>query len=162
MNEATNAPGWPDGFADLYRSARQPMVRVAYLVTRSPARAEELVQDAFVEVLQRWQGIDNPAAYLRTSVVRAAVRSKRRRQREDEFAARQLPDVVVDPAIDEMRAALADLPAKQRAALVLRFYEDCSHEQIAATLGCSPGAARLLTHRALNSLRKDLTRWTDS
>lgn len=162
MSEPRQGDAWPDGFADLYRSARQSMVRLAYLVTRSSAQAEEVVQDAFIAVLERWRTIANPAAYLRTTVVRASVRSKHRRQREDDHVALHGPGVVTDPAIDEMRAALGELPPKQRAALVLRFYDDCSHDQIAAALGCSPGAARLLTHRALNSLRKDMTRWIES
>ena len=163
-NHPSSEPAWPAGFADLYEQQRQPMVRLAYLVTRSMARAEEIVQDCFMSVVRRWESIDVPAAYLRTIVVRAAVKSKRRREREDQLFHREPFAVAAspsegDPAIDDMRAALASLPPKQRAVLVLRFYEDCSHEQIARALGCSVGAARILTHRALNSLRKDVGRW---
>lgn len=138
------------------------MLRLAYLITRSLAVAEEITQEAFVSVLERWHSIDAPGGYLRTTVVRAAVRSRKRNEREAEVASAHFrttpsPD---GPAVDGMWEALGSLPPNQRAALALRFYADYSHEQIAAALHCTVSTARSLTHRGLIALRKDMDRWT--
>lgn len=151
----------PAGFDELYRDERPAMLRLAYLITRSAAIAEEITHDAFLTVLERWHTLDAPGGYLRTTVVRAAVRSRRRHAREGEIAAALTPvPTPTGPALDEMWEALGALPPNQRAALALRFYEDWSHEQIAAALHCSVANARSLTHRGLVALRKDMDRWT--
>ena len=139
------------------------MLRLAYLITRSVALAEETTQEAFVTVLERWHSLEAPGGYLRTTLVRAAVRSRRRHEREEHIATRLLrptPERHDGATVDAMWAALGELPPKQRAALALRFYEDYSHEQIAAALHCSVSTARSLTHRGLIALRKDMNRWT--
>lgn len=138
------------------------MLRLAYLITRSTAVAEEITQEAFMALLERWHRIESPGGYLRTTVVRAAVKSRRRSDRETEiarthFAPTPAPD---GPAVDAMWEALGELPQQQRAALALRFYSDFSHEQIASALHCTVSTARSLTHRGLIALRKDMDRWT--
>ncbi len=152
--------GPPSTFERFYARERLPMVRVAYLITRSHPLAEEVVQDAFVAVLERWEAVDSPGGYLRQTVVRAAVaiRNRSRRGRALERAAHDSRPS--EPGIDEMRAALGGLPPRQRAALVLRFYCDLPHEDIAAVLSCTVATARSLTHRGLTTLRRDMDRWT--
>ena len=80
--------------------------------------------------------------------------------REREHLATLRPVAPYDePDIDEMWDALGRLPVKQRAALVLRYYDDWSHEQIASALHCTVSSSRSLIHRGLAALRKDFVRW---
>jgi RNA polymerase sigma factor (sigma-70 family) len=148
-------------FEQLYATEFAAMVRVGYLITRSTAVAEEITNDAFVKVLEKWSSLDSPGGYARTLVVRAALRTRRRRGREQQHLATWRPTAASsEPEVDEMWDALGRLPVKQRAALVLRFYDDCSHEQIARAMHCTVSTARSLTHRGLAALRKDIDRWT--
>jgi len=145
----------PAGFASLYREQYGPMVRLAYLLTDSNAIAEELVQDAFVRVYQRWAHVDNAPAYLRRAVVNACRSHHRRRFLERRNPAEPPPPVEL-PEPDGMWELLAELPPRRRAALVLRFYEDLQVRDIAVALGCSPGTVKSLIHRGLAQLRKGM------
>jgi RNA polymerase sigma factor (sigma-70 family) len=69
-----------------------------------------------------------------------------------------LRPILVEPPVDELRDALASLPMRQRAVLVLRFYEDMSEADIAATLGCRPGTVKSLSSRGLAALRQVIER----
>lgn len=146
------------GFEDLYRERYDPMVRLAYLLTSDRAAAEELVQDAFVKVHRQWdKGIEHPKAYLRTAVVNTCHSWSRRRRRERDHERRRLeavpePELVADEMWDQIRA----LPDRQRAAIVLRFYEDLPDEEIAAAIACRPPTVRTLIHRGLKALRKEI------
>jgi RNA polymerase sigma-70 factor (sigma-E family) len=151
--EATGGAGSPQSFADLYRAHYARMVRLAYLLTGSGAVAEELVQDAFVRVHDRWAAAEHPQAYLRAAVVNAC-RSHHRRLGLERRRAPTPPDPQVVDAPDEVWDALDRLPPRQRAALVLRFWEDLSEADIARALGCRPGTVKSLVHRGLAELRK--------
>jgi RNA polymerase sigma-70 factor (sigma-E family) len=146
----------PGSLADLYRERYVAMVRLAYLMVGSTTVAEDLVQDAFARMHRHWDTTEHPRAYLRTTVVNAC-RSYLRRQAL-ERAYRRHPSAVSDsvhpPEADELFDALAALPSRQRAALVLRFYEDLSEADIASALGCRPGTVKSLLHRGLAELRK--------
>lgn len=144
-------------FADLYRARYGPMVRLAHLLTGSNSVAEELVQDAFLRVHGRWDRIDTPGAYLRTAVVNSC-RSHHRRRMLERTRRPQPPVEAAPPAHDELWDALARLPYRQRAVLVLKFYEDMAELDIAAALGCRPGTVKSLTSRALDELRKVIER----
>ncbi|HEX4981247.1 MAG TPA: sigma-70 family RNA polymerase sigma factor [Ilumatobacteraceae bacterium] len=147
---------WPTRFVDLYRGSYAPMVRLAHLLTAADPAAEELVQDAFLRVQSRWDRIDNPLAYLRAAVVNACRNHQRRRVLERRHRA-----VVVGPAEDapdELRDAITALPTRQRAAIVLRYYEDLAEVDIADLLGCSVPAVKSLLHRAVQDLRKVIER----
>lgn len=140
-----------DSLEDLYRLRYDPMVRLAVLLLGTEATAEEVVQDCFIRVGRRWEKVDHPVAYLRVAVVNAC-RSQRRRaglERAHYDAARE----DVELGADEVWDALAGLPYRQRAALVLRFYEDAPDEEIADALGCRPATVRSLIHRGLAHLR---------
>lgn len=149
-----------DEFERFYAELHPIVVRVAYLIVRSRAVAEELVHDAFTTVFDRWASLANPGGYLRTVVVNAALKSKARATREQRYLATLPTALTSEPEIDEMWDALGRLPRAQRAALVLRYYLDASHAEIATALHCSVPTARSLTHRGIAALRKDMDRWT--
>jgi len=151
--------GWADAVTgpasdleDLFRHRYQPMVRLAYLLTGSNEIAEELVQDAFVQVHRRWAQAREPAAYLRVAVVNNCRSHHRRRFLER--ARRPRPRSEVLDAPDELWDALGRLVHRQRVALVLKFYEDLSETEIAEALGVRPGTVKSLVHRGLAELRK--------
>ncbi len=131
------------------------MVRLARLLTAGDPASEELVQEAFLRVRTHWDRIENPSAYARAAVVNGCRNHQRRRRLER----RQPASVVVsDDAYFEMRGAIASLPARQRSAVVLRFYEDLPEAEIAELLGCSVPAVKSLLHRAVRDLRKVVQR----
>ncbi|HVE95103.1 MAG TPA: SigE family RNA polymerase sigma factor [Acidimicrobiales bacterium] len=143
---------------DLFSRAYAPMVRLAHLITGSNAIAEELVQDAFVAVLPRISQLTNPHAYLRMTVVNRC-RSWGRRQRLEQRQASPADESFVDDVGHaELVDALAGLPTRQRAAVVLRYYEDLSEAEIADALGCRPGTVKSLLSRGLASLREVVER----
>ena len=145
----------PDSLADLYRERYASMVRLAYLMVGSTPVAEELVQDAFARMHRHWDRTDHPRAYLRTAVLNACRSHLRRGALERSYLKRTAHEP--EPAAaggDELFDALAKLPSRQRAALVLRFYEDLSEADIAVALGCRPGTVKSLLHRGLAELRK--------
>lgn len=152
-DEAIQTPSkpWASGLEALYKKHYQPLVRLAHFLSGSNAFAEDVVQEAFVGLNRRWDEVDNASSYLRTSVVNAC-RSGARRGR---LLRLHLPaPSAKDPAPDEMTDALSKLPYRQKAALVLRYYEDMSLDQIAAALDCRRGTAGSLIHRGLAELRK--------
>ena len=143
-------------FTRLYTDQRDRLRRLAYLMTGEAAVAEEIVQDAFLRVHHRWQQIETPAGYLRTTVVNLC-RTWRNRA---SLARQRVPRHVgwVDPPeLDETWELLTRLPPEQRAALVLRYYEDLPDGEIAALLGCRPATVRTRIHRALRQIRKEMT-----
>jgi RNA polymerase sigma-70 factor (sigma-E family) len=144
----------PLGFVTLYRERHAEMVRFATLLVGSPEVAQDLVQDCFVRLHRRFSTVRDPVSYLRRSVVNACRSHHRRAQRERAHAATERGrSDVTELAADELGDALARLPHRQRAALVLRFYEDRSEDEIATILGCRPGTVGSLIHRGLARLR---------
>jgi RNA polymerase sigma-70 factor (sigma-E family) len=140
---------------DLYRSHRQSMVRLARLLTGSPAVAEELVQDAFIKFARSAGKKDEPAAYLRVIVVNLC-RSQQRRNLIERRLAPKAPVASGAADIDETWDVIRKLPFRQRAALMLRYYEDLPEADIACLLGCRPGTVKSALHRGLAALRKEL------
>lgn len=150
---------WPSELVALFASTRVEMVRLAHLISGSNALAEEIVQEAFVRLRDRWDGLDNPGGYLRTTVVNACRSQLRRHDVEKRYARAQRPDEMVtgDQEIDETWSAVCKLPERQRAVLVLRFYEDLPEAEVAQILGCRVGTVKSSVHRALKRLRKELS-----
>ena len=130
-------------FEDVYLERYPAMVRVAVLLLGDQARAEEVVQDAFV------------AAYLRQCVTNGCRDVLRRRRIAESLRLRGTAEHHTDPHehVDDL---LATLPTRQRLAVVLRFYDDQSVDQIAALLDTRPGTVKSLLHRAMAQLRKEL------
>ncbi len=139
-------------FEALYAAEATSMSRLAYLMVGSPEQAQELVHDAFARLYERWDRVDRPGAYLRTSVVNGCRDSLRRRLLSDRQAPDRRPDVEL--GADHLVDALATLPHRQRAAVVLRYYEDRSEADIADLLGIRPGTVKSLLHRGLANLRE--------
>jgi RNA polymerase sigma-70 factor (sigma-E family) len=137
---------------------------LAHLLTGDRWAAEDLAQESFTRLHPRFARLDNPAAYLRVCVVNAAQSHHRRRGREQARLQRVAPpgtaDAVdaVDDEAHELLDAIDHLPYRQKAVVVLRYYEDLSEADIAAALGCRPGTVKSLASRALRHLSKEITR----
>ena len=143
-------------FNDLFEQQRSSMVRLARLLTGSLEVAEELVQEAFVKLQLAPTVVQNPEYYLRTIVANLSRGYLRRLRLERAFR----PDtriVLAPPEIDETWQALCRLPFRQRAVLALRYYEDLSEAEIARVLGCRLGTVKSSHHRALATLRRELS-----
>jgi RNA polymerase sigma-70 factor (sigma-E family) len=150
-------------FATVFRDAYDPLVRTAFLIVGSRALAEEVVQEVFISALKRWETIEVPRAYLRTSTVNGCRSLLRRRATERRLIDKTTATTVIasgpeDPLID----ALSTLSERQRIAVVLRYYEDRSEAEIAQALGCAPGTVKSLLSRALEQLRGSFQQWRAS
>lgn len=144
------------GFDDLFTVERRPMTRLAFLLTGSEAVAEEVVQDAFAQVYERWDRLDRPGGYLRTCVVNGARRAGKRRSRELRVVSSSTDETSVAMEAREMLDALGRLRPAWRAVVVLRFYGDMSQEEIAEALGMRLGTVKSSLHRALGQLREEI------
>jgi RNA polymerase sigma-70 factor (sigma-E family) len=144
-----------DGFEAVYARLWPEMLRVAHLLTGSQAQAEEVTQDAFVGLYRAWNRVDNPAAYLRRSLVNG---SNNHFRRERVRALRPVPrvEVVLPPDVDEVWQQLKVLGRQQRAVVVLRFYEDLPLAEIAEVLGVSVGTVKSTLSRSLRRLKEVL------
>lgn len=131
------------------------MVRLATLLVDRQSIAEELVQDAFRQLWERWSDVADPLPYLRRSVVngsRGELRKRRVRRLHPDPPPRDGPD-----EHDYLLDVLATLPARRRTAVVLRFYVGLTFPEIAEAMGISIGTAKSTVHRALADLRSELT-----
>lgn len=149
------------------RAKYVPLLRTAYLLCGDRGKAEDLVQTALAKTvvawprLQRSEGVDH---YVQRILVNTFISFQRRRSwwehplgRFAEGRARDEYGRVEQR--DWLRRALDGLPARQRAAVVLRFYEDLSEQDTAAVLGCSVGTVKSLSSRGLQTLR---ARWAEA
>jgi len=149
-----------EGSFTAWAVARQhALMRTAYLLTGDWQRAEGLLQDALTKVAVRWNRLANgqPEAYARIILARDSISWWRRVGREVMVEAPPEPQATNDTVASERRmlvsAALNHLTAKQRAILVLRFYEDQSVLQTAQALGIGEGTVKSQTHAAPARLR---------
>lgn len=152
-----------DEFASVYAAHRVRAVRLAYLLTGDPEQAEDLVSEAFARVYPRWrQGrVADVGPYLRRAVVNQANSRLRRRYLERRESVRRAGDDRGVRRVDEHTAdhdavwgALLRLPARQRAAVVLRYYEDLSEAETAEALGVGVGTVKSQVSRGLDRLRE--------
>lgn len=147
-----------DAFA---RARMRELLRFAHVLTGDADRAADLVQDALERTLLAWPRIerkDDPEGYVRRAIVNRHVSVWRRLRRERLVA--DTPDKPYDEAVGRDRdlwSALATLPPRQRAVLVLRYYEDMSEADCAAVLGCSVGTVKSQAWKALARLRAQAT-----
>jgi RNA polymerase sigma-70 factor (sigma-E family) len=154
----------PDAEFSDYVSARlSSLRRLALLLCQDWHRADDLVQAALTKLYLHWGkavGADNTDAYVRGMLVREFL-AERRTSWSRRVSLTDSPPAraVVPPDHDSMldlQAAVAKLPPRQRAVLVLRFYCDLSIDQAAAVLGCAPGTVKSQAAKALGSLRSEL------
>jgi len=149
-------------FADTRLAA---VLRFAAALTGDRALAEDVVQEVLIRAHARWRKIgrlDHPESYIRKMIVNEFISAKRRNWRL--VPAEHTPDVAESDHAsrhaerDALLAELGRLPRRQRAVLVLRYYEGLSDQEIAAVLGCAPGTVRGYVSRALATLRVELGR----
>ena len=180
-------PGCPDGasddaapgFDDFVRAHQAGLVRYALLLSGSRAQAEDLVQEVFTRMYPRWEETARRPGSLHGYVRRAVTNehlSWRRRWATrslllaDDLTVHEPPPTGPGPAPgaapdEALWRCLQSLPARQRAAVVLRYYEGLTDDEIAGTLDCRPGTVRSLVSRGLAALRgmDDVTRaWEGS
>jgi RNA polymerase sigma factor (sigma-70 family) len=137
-----------------YAASYRDLLRVAFVLTGSGAAAEDVVHDVFSRVGPRIATLDNPAAYLRVAVVNQCRSLHRRFTRAP--GPSPAADVALDTGLTEFRDALLTLPARQRAAVVLRFLCDLPDDEIADILDCRVATVRSLVHRGLAALRTQI------
>jgi RNA polymerase sigma-70 factor (sigma-E family) len=148
-------------FREFFDAEFRPLRRVAFLLTGDWSEAEDLAQEAMVRVYRSWGRINEKrGAYARAVLVNRHRSLLRRARVEARHAvARQPAHLVADAPGDDhvlVWTALATLPAREREALVLRYYEDMPQQEIARILRIPVGTVKSLTHRALGRLRAHL------
>jgi RNA polymerase sigma-70 factor (sigma-E family) len=154
-------------FAEFFTATWPRLFRTALALTGDESQAEDALQSAYAKAYASWtrvRGADHPEAYVRRMAVNEVLGVRRRGWWRSERA-NTTPTPPEPPARgtvpadaladrDEMWTALQALPPRQRAVLVLRYYEDLSEQQIAAALGCSVGTVKSQASAALASLRR--------
>jgi RNA polymerase sigma-70 factor (sigma-E family) len=156
-----------EDFTEFVAGSLPALLRFGHVLTGSPQEAEDLVQEALAKSLRRWRRVraDDPVAYMRRVMINTHITRWRR------WGARvrlgDVPEAATDDAglrrgedWDALRRALALLPSRQRAVLVLRYLEDLPDTTIAALVGCSPSTVRSHAARGLAALRPLLTAGT--
>ncbi|GAA2815213.1 SigE family RNA polymerase sigma factor [Saccharopolyspora taberi] len=161
-------------FREFARDRAQPLRRSAYLLCGDWHLAEDLVQNAFIKLYRAWRRVDETTAdaYARRTLLRVWLDERRKPWRRAEQRDGVVPDSgdhLSDPAVAGQRArdrdlvlrALAEVPPRQRAVLVLRYWEDLPTAEVAAALRCSEGTVKSQASRGLRHLREAIAR-TDS
>ena len=152
------------GFEAFVDARSDRLLGTAVLLTQDRALAEDLLQTALAKAWFAWSRIDgDPEPYVRRILVNTYMSWWRRRW-NGEVPSQAVPDHAAPADADrhagadarhDLATALARLPKRQRAVVVLRFYEDMSERQVARLLGCSVGTVKSQTSRALAKLRVD-------
>jgi len=155
----------PPTFEEFAAARLDPLLRYATALTCDAYLAEDVVQEVLMRVQQRWprvSGTAQPAAYVKRMILNEYLSWRRRKASRDVALAHADLDLLTAPVADTtgrfderqaMTATLATLPRKQRAAVVLRYYEGLDDTEIADALGCSVGTVRSHISRALGALR---------
>ncbi|MEU8204487.1 SigE family RNA polymerase sigma factor [Streptosporangium sp. NPDC049046] len=148
-----------DGFREFVLARQQTLMRTAYLLTGDAHLAEDLLQSVLIKIVGHWPKLSrsgNPEAYTRKALVNQYISWRRRPHLELPSADPPERGASYDgAALDRivLRQALAKLTPKQRAVIVLRFWEDLTETQTAEVLGCSVGTVKSQAHHALTRLR---------
>lgn len=147
-------------FVEFAAAYSEQLRRTAYLLCGDPHRASDLTQEALIRLYVAWPRLDDNGlrSYARRAVASAAIDFSRKRSSQETPVDGSPDSIGPDPseAATErlvMLASLAKLPPRQRACVVLRYYEDLSVEEVAQTLGCSIGTVKSQTARGLVALR---------
>lgn len=151
----TRSAGAERAQAELYAGHALGLRRTAYLLTGSASIGDELVHDAFEQVVRRWDAIENPAGYLRVAVVNGARSWGRRAHRP--MPQPPVENVALDEEAIAVRDALAALRHDEREVVVLRYFVGLTDAQIAAELDRPLGTVKSQIHRALTRMREALS-----
>lgn len=156
MSAVAAAP--PLQFEQFFTDAWPWAFRLACLLTQSTSAGEDIAQDVMARMYRTWGSADRPEAYLRTAIVNSC-HNWRRRTRVQTV---KLPLLVTPQSVElgasELADAIARLPFRQRAVIVLRYHADMTEAEIGEALGCRPGTVKSLAARALDRLAKELPR----
>ncbi len=158
-------------FTAYVRAREQALARLAYLLTGDRDVAEDLLQNALAKVFRNWeriQAVELPDAYVRRIMVNENNSRWRRMLRRNESPSSHVIEVIEPPAPVGLDASVTldlwrhvqVLPTQQRAAIVLRYYEDLTEAQTAQILGCSVGTVKSHTSRAIAALRTTMSEAT--
>jgi RNA polymerase sigma-70 factor (sigma-E family) len=143
-------------FEEFFSEAWPWAFRLASFLTHDTSAGEDIAQDALAALSRRWGTTDRPAAYLRTSIVNASMNW----HRHSRTAREKLPLLAgsdrVEFHAEELADAIARLPFRQRAVIVLRYHADLSESEIAEALDCRHGTVKSLASRALKALAKEI------
>lgn len=164
MDTVTRSADAPS-FEDYAASAWPSLYRYAYLLAGNHADAEDIAQQTLLKAYRSWSRVessDSPTAYLRQILTNTYLSERRPKGRRLELLTDAPPESSAHVPVGgpEERMALwphvKSLPPRQRAVIVLRYYEDLSEQEIAEVLGCSRGNVKSTAHHALKSLRAAL------
>jgi RNA polymerase sigma-70 factor (sigma-E family) len=155
-------------FDEFVAASVEPLLRTAHLIIWDAGEAEDLVQECLFKVARRWPRVrrmEQPLAYTRRILINLALddargRATRRSELEGNVTAAEEParDLLIGlETRDELLAALARLTPRQRAVLVLRYFNDLTEPQVAELLGCSTGTVKSNASRGLARLREALS-----
>ncbi|GAA0940387.1 SigE family RNA polymerase sigma factor [Nonomuraea longicatena] len=148
-------------FRDFVAARSPALMRLGFLLTGGDQHAaEDLVQTALAKLAAKWRRVEAPEAYVRQVMYRQQVSWWRAAGRRPEVVRAELPDLPDNDAHGRselrmvLRGALARLTPRQRAVVILRYYEDLPERDVAQVLGCSVGTVRSTAHRSLARLRE--------
>jgi RNA polymerase sigma factor (sigma-70 family) len=158
IGEGQTQVGSSTVFDDFYAQRWPYAFRLASLMTHDAEAGADIAQDVFATMSRRWATIERPDAYLQRALTNASSNWRR----SGRTAARKLHLLVVrgddEVPLDGLAEAVARLPFRQRAVVVLRYYADLSEAEIARALDCAPGTVKSLSSRALLTLSKEVGR----
>lgn len=152
-------------FADYFRARRETVRRTAYMMCGDWHKADDHAQAAFVALHRNWRKIRDPRAldgWMRRTLTRSVIDESRRPWRREKPTAEHTDVVAIPPAADAMATrqvlveGLRTVPPRQRAVLVLRFFEGLDVAETARAMGCSEGTVKSQTARGLEALRASL------
>jgi RNA polymerase sigma-70 factor (sigma-E family) len=152
-------------FETYVTQSRRRLLRYAVVLTNDPELAEDVLQEVLLRAGQQWPKIgrlDEPHAYVRRMLTNEVVSWRRKWGRVEARPDPDLDRLMHDPTgvVDRRETILrelARLPARQHAAVVLRYFEDLTDEQIGEVLGCRTTTVRIYIHRAMKTLRVETT-----
>ncbi len=150
------APG--TGFEEFFRESWPGAVRLACFLTSDRTAGEEIASDAFAQMYATWGRADAPEAYLRTTVVNRCSNWRRHLRVHRAKLPLLVTPTTTEAMFDDLADAVASLPFRQRAVVVLRYHLGLSEAEIATALGCRPGTVKSLASRALAQLEKEIAR----
>ena len=163
VRQQTSAPTWAqeppvgidDGYESFYRAEYPHVVRTSYLIVHDRQRAEDVAQEAFIQLLTHWRKVsryEQPGAWVRRVAIRLASRVARREQRRPSLEHQCDPPLSLAAQDVDLLNAIRQLTPQQRAAVALFYFEDRPLPEVAHILGCSHAAAKVHVFNARRRL----------
>jgi RNA polymerase sigma factor (sigma-70 family) len=147
--------GVEDEYSSFFRAEFTHVVRTSYLIVHDRQRAEDVAQEAFIQLLAHWNKViryDRPEAWVRRVAIRIASRAARRERLRPALEEASGPPPLFTPQDVDLLNAVKQLPTQQRAAVALFYFEDRPLPEVANILGCSHAAAKVHVFNARKRL----------